>query len=37
MFADQPSLQADLLLAGRLLARWLQRGIYLGTPFSLDD
>jgi hypothetical protein len=32
---DQPELQADLLLAGRLLVRWLRDGTDLGTPFSL--
>jgi hypothetical protein len=37
MFADQPSLQADMLLAGRLLQRWLWRGTDLGCPFTLDD
>jgi hypothetical protein len=35
MFADQPDLQADLLLAGNLLVRWLRDGTDLGTPFSL--
>jgi hypothetical protein len=37
MFADQPDLQADLLLAGNLLVRWLRDGTDLGCPFSLDD
>ena len=32
---DQPDLQADLLLAGNLLVRWLRDGTDLGTPFSL--
>jgi hypothetical protein len=33
---DMPDLQADLLLAGNLLTRWLRDGTDLGTPFSLD-
>jgi hypothetical protein len=37
LFNDQPDMQADLLLAGRLLQRWLWRGTDLGCPFSLDD
>jgi hypothetical protein len=34
---DMPDLQADLLLAGDLLVRWLRDGTDLGTPFTLDD
>jgi hypothetical protein len=37
MFADQPSLQADMLLAARLLARWIQGDTMLGCAFDLDD
>jgi hypothetical protein len=37
MFADQPNLHADLLLAGNLLTRWIQRGTPLGCRFTLDD
>jgi hypothetical protein len=33
---DQPDLQADLLLAGNLLTRWLRDGTDLGCPFTLD-
>jgi hypothetical protein len=32
-----PNAQADLLLAGRLMQRWLWGGLYLGCPFTLDD
>ena len=34
---DMPDLQADLLLAGNLLVRWLRDGTDMGVPFSLDD
>jgi hypothetical protein len=34
---DQPDLQADLLLASKLVTRWLRDGTDLGTPFSLPD
>jgi hypothetical protein len=37
MFNDQPDLQADMLLVGRLLQRWIWRGTDLGCPFALDD
>jgi hypothetical protein len=37
MVNDTPSLQADLVLAGKLLARWIQRGTDLGAPLDLDD
>jgi hypothetical protein len=36
MIAEQPNLKADLLLAGKLLTRWLRDGTGLGTPFTLD-
>ena len=32
-----PNLQADMLLAGRLLARWIHGDTILGRPFNLDD
>jgi hypothetical protein len=34
---DPPALQADLLLAGKLLTRWCRDSTDLGVPFSLDD
>jgi hypothetical protein len=34
---DMPDLQADLLLAGNLLTRWLRGGTDLGCPFAVDD
>jgi hypothetical protein len=37
LFNDQPNLQADLLLAGRLLRRWLRGGTDLGCPFTLPE
>jgi hypothetical protein len=37
MFNDQPDLQADMLLVGRLLQRRIWRGTDLGCPFALDD
>jgi hypothetical protein len=37
MLNDQPDLQADLMLAGNLLVRWLRDGTDLGCPFNLDD
>jgi hypothetical protein len=37
MLNDQPELQADLMLAGNLLVRWLRDGTDLGCPFNLDD
>jgi hypothetical protein len=37
MFADQPNLQADMLLAGNLLTRWLRDGTDLGCPFILPE
>jgi hypothetical protein len=30
-------LQADLLLAGKLLTRWAWDGTILGCPFTLDE
>jgi hypothetical protein len=33
---DMPDLQADLLLAGNLLNRWLRGGTDLGCPFAAD-
>ena len=35
--SDPPALQADLLLAGKLLTRWCRDGTDMGVPFSLDD
>jgi hypothetical protein len=37
MLNDMPDLQADLLLTGRLLTRWIQDGTIWGGPFTLDD
>jgi integrase len=34
--SDPPALQADLLLAGKLLTRWCRDGTDM-VPFSLDD
>jgi hypothetical protein len=37
MVSDTPSSKADILLAAKLLARWIPRGVELGAPFDLDD
>jgi hypothetical protein len=37
---DMPDLQADLLLASRLLTRWIRAGSftrYFRGPFTIDD
>jgi hypothetical protein len=37
MSNDQPALQSDLLLAGKLLTRWCRDSTDLGCPFTLED
>jgi hypothetical protein len=34
---DTTSVKADIVLASRLIARWLQRGVDLGLPLDLND
>jgi hypothetical protein len=37
MLNDQPHLQEDLLVTGKLLTRWVRDGTILGCALTLDD